>query len=244
MPQKETERFQLEQFILSDPDFSGVEIKDHDDRPDFIVEKHGSPFGIEVTQLYRPASSESFALREVEAFREKIIVHAREIYKQRNAPAVHVGVMFSEMSYAPTELEPLADELASFVQRAYPVDRPWVIFTDDNTSDLPTAFAGIRISKYASRETGFWSMEQCGTRAVLDRTIIQEAIDAKNRLVPVYRLRIPTVWLLLVMDALYLSSSFTVPEEIVCEHYSCVFDRAFLFSLVDGRSWPLMLRPA
>jgi hypothetical protein len=241
MPRKKTERFQLERFLLNNPGFSGVEIKDHE-RPDFIVAKHGSPFGIEVVQLYHPAVNGSFALRQVEAFREKIIDRARVIYEQRKAPAVDVGVMFSDMVYAPTDLELRADELATFVQRAYPLDRPWVIYTDDNSSNMPAAFTMLSISK---RDTeGFWHMMQCRERAVLSRTIIQDAIDAKNRLVPDYRLKIPTVWLLLVMDALYLSSSFTVLDEIVRVPYSCAFDRAFLFSVVDGRAWPLVLRPA
>ena len=243
MSRKSTERFQLERFVSIDPSLVEVEIKDHE-RPDFILAKHGCTFGVEVAQLYRPAVTGSFPQREIEALRERIVERARNIYNERRAPIADVAVMFSDAPLASADEDALANELATFVGKAYPVDKPWCIYTDDERAiALPTAIAMLSISKHQAVGAGFWHMAQAGKRAVLDRTLVQEIIDAKNRLAPCYRLNISPVWLLLVMDALYLSSSFTVSEEILGEPYRCAFDRAFLFSLIDRKSWPLTLQP-
>ena len=135
----------------------------------------------------------------------------------------------------------IAKKLADFVQRMYPTGKRGIVISDEDVdAKLPQEFEMVRISTEREMATGFWTMTQAGEIPKLDSALLQKAIDAKNPRVSDYRKQVQRVWLLLVIDPLYLSSSFSVPDEVLTQQYRSDFDRTFLFSAREDRSWPLV----
>jgi hypothetical protein len=242
MQKKLTERWQLERFIESYAKLPGAEIRDSES-PDFVIVTNAGRIGIEVTQLYRSPDAGRFPLKKVETFRESIVHRARDIYTQRGAPTVDVGVLFSDNFQGRQDREAIAEKLATFVQQVYPVEEPWVIvWNDDVGISMPEELERVRIITERKAATGSWLMTQSGWLPKLDRSLLQKAFDAKNPRVSAYREKAKQVWLLLMLDAFYFSSSFSVPEEVVTQPYRSGFDQAFLFSAGERQWWPLIIQ--
>lgn len=240
MPRKSTERWQLERFLQTYGGTQTTEVHESE-APDFILVDGTATIGIEVTQLYRPAQSGDLSQRAVEAFRECVVRRAHRIYIEAGGAAVDVSVAFSDVYQCRVDLDPLAASLAETIRSIYPSAQPWILLTgEEQRAQLPAQFTSLIVSRHQTKGEGFWYMIQSGPRPLLDGPLLQSALDAKKSRVPAYRNVAEQIWLLIVTDALYLSSSFSVPDAVERERYAFASDRAFFFSALERRWWELL----
>jgi hypothetical protein len=229
------------------------------EEPDLRINMGAEWLAVEVTELVRPSTENSFPPVQDEAFHRKVVRLAEEKYYQRpNAEPVCVCVCFLDEKRCEREnregwnrlvdkrtgrkLDKMADSLVEFVNRR-PVHgvgsatfkkREMPGQTDSDT--LPTGFEIIGISL----APGPWRSGESGTIPPLDRQELVVAIANKNALLPGYRANIPgtPIWLLIYSGAA-VSHGVPVPKSIRDWEYDFDFERVFFFSCMDNRVFEL-----
>ncbi|MBU6470585.1 MAG: hypothetical protein KGQ68_07865 [Gammaproteobacteria bacterium] len=235
MEQITTERFHLDRFLEIFPD-APVGQPQKTTHPDFVIPTCGHVVGIELTQLYKIGQNYNFQPREIEAFREKIVSLAKDIYSSKNAAPLDVGVLFSEIALADAEVT--ARKLVAVIEELASGDEAWRVVTHDEIG-MPEEFSIIRIIKRPLHVNYLWSVSYSGWLPDLDKSVIQTAISKKNEKIAQYRKYADELWLLLVMDQIYLSSSFQIPDSIIAHTYDSAFNKTILFSCIDKKWWSL-----
>lgn len=230
-----TERFQLDRFLEVFPGVPAGQIE-KTTHPDFVISNNTLSIGMELTQLYKIDRHGNFQPREIEAFREKIVSLAKEIYGSRNSIPLEVGVLFSETAL--TDAENTAKRLAVVIENLASGSEPWRVVTHDEI-DMPKEFIIIRIIKRPLHTNCPWTVSYSGWLPDLDKSAIQTAISKKNMKIEKYRNQTSEIWLLLVMDQIYLSSSFKVPDTVISNTYDSMFNKTILFSCIDKKYWIL-----
>ncbi len=230
-----TERFQLDRFLEVFPDAPIGEIT-KTIHPDFVISNNNSSIGVEITQLFKSNQNNNFAPREIEAFRELIVQLAKDIYIHKYDIPLDVGVLFSERKL--TNSDTSARKLVNIVEKIASGNEPLRIVSADEI-DMPTEFSLIKVIKTTSHSSCSWSVSQSGWLSNLDESTIQTAISKKNMKICHYRKRTNEIWLLLVIDQIYLSSSFAVPNTVISYIYDSVFNKTILFSCIDKKWWIL-----
>lgn len=226
-----TERFQLDQFLKIFP-HAPVGQPKKTTHPDFIIRTSDGVLGIELTQLYKTGQNYNSQPRQIEAFREKIVSLAKDIYSSKNAAPPDVGVLFSEIAL--TDAKVTARKLVAVIEKLASGDEAQCVVTHDEM-DMPQEFSIIRFNRVPSHVNCLWTVVQSGWIPDLDKSTIQTAISKKNEKIAQYRKYADELWLLLVMDQIYLSSSFQIPDSIIAHTYDSAFNKTILFSCIDKK---------
>lgn len=230
-----TERFQLDQFLKIFP-HAPVGQPQKTIHPDFVIPTCGHVVGIELTQLYKTGQNYNFHPKKIEAFREKIVSLAKDIYSSKITAPPDVGVLFSEIALANAEVT--ARKLVAVIEKLASGDVAQCVVTHDEM-DMPQEFSIIRFNRVPSHVNCLWTVVQSGWIPDLDKSAIQTAISKKNKKIAKYQECADEIWLLLVMDQIYLSSSFNVLDSIIDQTYISAFSKTILFSCIDKRYWIL-----
>ena len=212
--------------------------------PDFIVTSPSGSLGIEVTQLFQPASATTkFDPKVVESFRESVIRRAEEIYFASGNPPVDVVAYFSDRPIGRQEKETLAQSVAQFVAANRPKNGRILSFRESNRmSTLPAGIGAVSIAPTLPERFHPWFAGGVGQTMLLTYDLLAKAISAKNSNVANYRSRADKVWLLVVADLFPSSMSFSVPAEIETWRFDHEFDLALLLSREESRVWALSPR--
>lgn len=230
-----TERFQLDRFLEIFPDTPIGQIK-KTTHPDFVISTGERVIGVELTQLFKADRNSSFQPRQIEAFRERIVQQARKIYISDSNIPLEVGVLFSGKVLK--DVQGTAMGLVNAIKNIASGSGASRIVRADEM-DMPPEFSIIKFDKVASHAHCSWNIIQFGWTQDLDKCAIQTAISKKNRRITEYQNGADEIWLLLVMDQIYLSSSFKVPTPIITHTYKSAFSKTLLFSCIDKRYWCL-----
>jgi len=230
-----TERFQLDRFLEVFPNapVGSVAKKIH---PDFVITNGNTSIGLELTQLFRTNKNSNYQPRQVEAFREQIVGSAKKSYVNKTNVPLDVSVLFSEVPL--TNEAAIAQKLINTIETLASGNEPWRVVSRDDI-DMPNELSLIKIIKRASHQGCSWNVTQTGWLPNIDELTIQAVISKKNKKLAQYKVCAKEIWLLLVMDQLYLSSSFNIPESVTQHIYASVFDKTVLFSCIDKRYWAL-----
>lgn len=233
--QTASERLQLDRFLELFPaaPVGHVEKSIH---PDFVVTTSKGGIGIELTQLYHVESNRNFKPREIEAFKDKIVGMAKDIYRSGNGLPLEVGVHFS--GTALTDAKTTARNLVGVIQELASGDEIWRVVTHDDT-DIPQEFSVIRIIKRPSWTNCVWSVSSTRWLPDLDVSAIQTVISKKNKKIGKYQKSVDVIWLLLVIDQEYLSSFFEVRDSVLAHTYDSAFSKTILLSYMSKRCWVL-----
>src|SRR5574337_162758 len=211
-----TERFQLDQFLGCFPDAPVGYIK-KTTHPDFVISTGERVIGIELTQLYKITENSDHQPRAIEAFRERIVRLAKDIYISGNNISLDVGVLFS--GKALTDAQVTARNLVTVIKKLASGSEAWRVATHDEIN-MPEEFSIIRIIKRPSHDGCLWTVSQSGWLPDLNESAVQTTISKKNEKIREYRKCVDEIWLLLVMDQIYLSSSFNVPDSTIAHKYN------------------------
>lgn len=229
------ERLQLDRFLEIFPaaPVGRVEKSVH---PDFVVTTSKGVIGIELTQLHQVERNRNFQPREIDAFKDKIVGLAKDIYSSCNAIPLEVGVHFSGTPLSNVEIT--ARKLVGVIQELASGNEVSRVVTHDDI-DMPQEFSVIRIIKRPSYANCLWSVSSARWLPVLDVSQIQTRIAQKNEKIGKYKESADELWLLLVIDQEYLSSFFEVRDSMLAHTYNSAFSKTILFSYMSKRLWVL-----
>ncbi len=235
------EKKRIESWFLRAAREAGVPIPSGEvcgEEPDFTFDNPTGALGIELSEVLRPASSNSGILPVAEeSFHKEIVETAqRNYYAVSSVQPVHVSVYFTNARGKrrnAREVAKIAGVLAEFVNAEVHRATPAVTFM---YKDAPDGFDSVRIAAEPN-PTDWWSGE-CGGIALGDiRGQVEARISEKDKLVRTYRKNLPDgakVWLLLY-TGVTVARSMPIPHGIENWHIPFTFDRVFWFTSLEGQ---------
>ncbi|HWN08618.1 MAG TPA: hypothetical protein VNO50_04990 [Pyrinomonadaceae bacterium] len=238
MTKKEIERYHLELFRETCPDFPSGTIVDSEE-PDFLVENGSATIGIELTEMYREAPESGRPMQASEKLTDGLVEEARSIHDLRGGPVLTVRAEFDLGSkFGKARRSQVASNLADLVLANCP-DIGDEVKLENNYDDLdvfPEEITRIRIQRSPYRSRSLWTAPHAAFIPSMDVGILQERIDEKNKRAAVYRKRTSEIWLVVIYNlSLSLASSFERCSEAFQQTYRSDFDRTFMLDAF-GRS--------
>jgi hypothetical protein len=227
------ERFLLDSFLAAAKIDAEI-VDDSNESPDAIVRVGESDVGVEITEVFteHTGASGSLSLQGRESLAQRIVARASEIYRGSHAQHAHVSVLFSLSSdLRRLDRDETASRLAAFVaaQALSPGQRvQWR--PNHVTNPLPDAINFVSLLGVSEPCMARWSAPSAGWVAPMTSEILQSRVDEKAALLPKYRRRVTTNWLLLVSDGAKPSQFFEPPTKERASAIVSPFDRTFYFA--------------
>ena len=237
MPDRAAEWRQLERFRRVYRSFPIGEIE-HIEAPDFRVRTSDGYLGIELTQLFHPHDNQAPPPIALSKARQALLRSAEGLFTGLDQRPLAVSLSI-DPNWHP---EPGAiDKLARFLAQTVSSLRLTVggsqvlaggIGPLEEESAKPVH--ELRVYYFEGSDETFWASPEFGWRQDLSIAHLQAAIDRKNALVPTYRAKASTLWLLLVSDSGQLSTAFALPDTVAAHSFVSEFDRIILFDALRG----------
>ena len=203
---KQKERRYLTRFKEVCSAFPDGKVRDCE-RPDFIISCTKGNLGIEITRLFQSPAPSKRSLQEQESLRKRIVDEAQRQYNLLGNRPIRVTIYFNH-NYVLNKLDvkALADKVAGIVQRNIPSPNgpakeevyDWV-----NRDYLPEQISRVSVG---NGRKDFWSASDSGFFSSLTPKKIQTELNRKNKLYKTYQKKCSSVWLIIVLDGLYLFS--------------------------------------
>jgi len=200
------------------------------EEPDFRF--NSDSLGIEVSELLKPASSNSGIVPAAEAnYRQEITRMAQEqYYAAVDARPAKIVLFFANARGKKRDKREMARTLSEFVRTNVP--QPGTIANFAGLQ-LPEGFGSMSIAV----ESGDWICGEGGSFTVSNiHEALTSSISAKNKLLPTYRKHLAPgaqVWLLLY-STVSVSRGMSIPYGIEEWRFSFDFDRVFWFTCLEN----------
>jgi hypothetical protein len=214
--------------------------------PDFTVTNGNMRLGIEVTRLHKAPDRQGLHLQVQESERRLLIREATRLYEQMHGPPVEIWLHFGvDTRFCKANRGRFAGTIAAFVAQHVPNDNSAMRFHNDYLDSilLPDEVNTIAIARFGHTENA-WHMSDSGWVQTDFIEELQRAIDGKNTLLPQYRAKCNTNWLLIVADGATPASLFEASEKTLSYVYRGDFERVYLLERVMQRLHSLSLRGA
>jgi|ERR1700730_8966538 len=201
------------------------------EEPDFRF--NSDSLGIEVSELLKPASSNSGIVPAAEAtYRQEITRMAQEqYYAAADAKPAKIVLFFANARGKRRDKREMARTLSEFVKANVP--QPGTIANFSGLK-LPEGFGSMSIAV----ESGDWVCGEGGSFTVSNiHEALASSITAKNKLLPAYRKNLAPgaqVWLLLY-STVSVSRGMSIPHGIEEWRFSFDFDRVFWFTCLENQ---------
>lgn len=230
---KQKEREQLEHLRALLPDFPAGELIEGEE-PDFLILGQRT-VGIELTELHREPAPGEAPSQEVQAIQERVIRRARDIYVAAGHPPVQCNFHFRGQ-VVKTEVERLARLLANVAVRNVPEmgQQNLEEFTWDNRDYFPEVVAGVSVLRHPSIDETFFGGWGPVPAVPLRHQDVQRVVEAKEGKVPAYLTRCDEAWLVIVVDAEFMSTWFHGDDGLLDVPVSSRFTRVLLLSRIAG----------
>src|SRR5579862_6371574 len=208
--------------------FPKGELSEHES-PDWLI--RDSSLGIEVSQILRPGSRDTFSGAEVFAYQRQVIELAKGHYMSFNSASADLLVWFDNEWHVRKDARRLARDISEFVRQNYPSDSDSITFRKGRVQPWIEGLSRIRISRSGTR----WQAGGSAGIYTLREDDLRTCIEAKNNLLPRYRERLPGwgIWLLLATDIRVLKTA-EIPHDVEGWRFAFGFDKVLLLSW-DGR---------
>lgn len=232
---KQYERFLLERFLEA-ANLAGQIVDDEGEAPDFIVRIERERIGMEVTELFISSGGHNGNLQAQESLADRIVASAYRLYSSFGGRHAHVSVLFA----AGGDLRDLnrdetSSALANFVKAQALVPGQLAKWHQDYvSSSLPDIITYVSMLGVPTPGMARWTTIRAGWIAPMTGASLQARIDEKIALLPTYRLRVATNWLVLVSDGSKPSQFFDAPTPAIASAVSSPFARTFYFGRFKG----------
>ena len=207
--------------------------------PDFLVTTPDRRIGIEVTEIYRDKGDRKD--RRWEGACESVIEAAQHCWLKADLPTVHVSIAFAASARLPkSEWSNWGRRAVEMVQAALPEEGKQSVIGRGPQHLLsaltpPAEIEQIIITRPTHQGTEtFFSHSVSNSIGRLSTDKVQSRINAKNERLTVYEQVAAEWWLIIGYDRLRISSSFTIPDDILEHVYESSFDKLFLGGLFLG----------
>ena len=236
---KTRERKQLESFRRNCRDFPQGRIQSFE-RPDFLIRqslgKNKRIIGIEITEFYQPTTKGSVPRQARENVIREILQRAKLLHKTRGGPTLYVTAFFDKQTQLRMrQINGIAEKLTNII-----CDHPLKVGETtelhnpfDGSMDFPRAVDLLSIRRYASAKRALWYAPDSGFIPQMPIDALQELLNRKDKLLPVYRQHCDDVWLLIAYG-FSVSSWFERTREGLDHIYASRFDRVYLLETFEG----------
>jgi len=209
--------------------------------PDFITRRKARNFGIEVVRYTVPTKAGERPPREQASLRRQVAQAAQALAERMNLPAVRVAIRFTRRALHRRQIPELAAAVAQAVGSAPHSASGVMELPRGNRTPLPRVISSILIHSREFITDHLWYSADGGISAPVTTNEIQHCIDLKARLKSRYRLSVPRVWLLIVVEGFTVASFGTVNEDVLAHTYHAPFDGVALLDNAHDQCWALPL---
>jgi hypothetical protein len=159
-------------------------------------------------------------------------------------PPRHVAVHFNpRVPLDSKELRPIARALVSAVAAVPEFRNAYAVVRRLSAADLPRAIRTIRVHAADCITKHFWSAPESGFVQDMLVEEIQALIDKKGRLLRLYRSKVESVWLLVVVEGFTSASLAAITTELLQHEYRSGFDGVALLDNAHNSCWVLRTAP-
>jgi|APLak6261686239_1056169.scaffolds.fasta_scaffold04622_2 hypothetical protein len=234
--QRDLERQYLDRLQQQFPSFPDGVIDGSGEEPDFLV-RGARTVGIEITELHQPSDGQSKPSQGRQADRDKAVRRAGEIYDGLGLPFVDCRVHLKDVSLFPKDLEPLAQAVADLAARNVPAmgeckeEPSWTTVTS-----FPALVDQIRVFRYPGMTESHFFASGTVWISPLEPRDVERALASKEKKYVAYKNKCDEVWLVVVVNAKFMSTWVDGAELLRAVRFRTPFDRV----LVVGGWGPLV----
>ncbi len=229
LPKKDVERHYFDRFRqLYQPFPEGLVTSTEE--PDFLIAGRHQTIGVELTELHREVQSGQVPLQAMEAMRHRVVARAQELYVQSGGPPVRCTIFMQEAHIEKSQVEPLANAIASIAKRNLPLPNTSLSESYDwtNRDYFPDIIDTVSVHRLdAITETHFNCPGATWVPKLSSGDIIR-TLEAKTPKYAAYRTRCDQAWLLINADIGAMSTWFDFETDALAGPFVTTFDRVFL----------------
>lgn len=196
------------------------------EEPDFLIASPAGVIGLEITECHHDQASTARETQQRKTLRE-----AERAYKTAAGAPLFVTVFWNNTDLSRTAWRELPQRIAGLVRASTPGIGGRVVLDSPDQTDAggPSAIDRIEIYRYADEPYDQWyaPLDAVQPLSPLD---LQSVLDAKDALVPKYRVRALAAWLLIVCGTMLKSSWSEIGVEVEQTPFRTGFDRVFVLS--------------
>ncbi|MCB2017290.1 MAG: hypothetical protein KDF54_07230 [Hydrogenophaga sp.] len=234
---KDLERRYLDQVSVLVAGFPQGAI-DEREQPDFLVNTADRVIGIEITELHRAHDNQPVPMQGREAVRNQIVQRAKALYECEGAPAIDCCVQLKDQSYRRTDIEPLAEKIASLAKRNIPPEGTitkceqydWV-----NREYFPEEVDYIRVAHFDGLTESFFCAAGSTWVESLTPETVRAAIETKDGNIDEYLRQCAEVWLVIVTDSPTMSTWVNCADQVKKTVFKTRFARVILLRNLVGK---------
>jgi len=229
---KKREKLLLEQFKALYADFPEGEIKEYEE-PDFLVKKDDNNIvGIELVDYVRGQKKVGSIHRRDESLHQRIANKARSQFEESNDTPLMVHFTWNDYHHpSKAEIGLLAESAAKIVihhipRRLFDVIR--IRVGELPSTPLRKFVHFIDVTRVRDESQILWSSIERGWIGVKEDEV-QSIINSKNSKVNVYNQNCNNIWLLIIADGAYVSSTVEIQSQTREYTYQSDFDKIFFW---------------
>ncbi len=176
----------------------------------------------------------------------KVMAQARTLYDAAGAPPLLVTAAF--LAHTPLSggrVATLSRAVAEFLQthssgfKLYQQDvvEPW------KHNDKMPEICSLHFMRVPSSEDGNWTATASAWTRPAEESDIASVVSRKEKKISSYRSRMPTVWLLVVVELFEAGELVSAPDAIAPYTIATEFDRVFALNWLSGRVSEIPVMP-
>jgi hypothetical protein len=207
----------------------------HAEHPDFRVDVGGRVIGVEVTQLFKPASG-----RDVESTQERILEEACLKAQEQNLAAAHVTLFFNlHRAFGSATRSRIAAAVVNVVAKHMPPEGQSIEL--DGKPGQPHEVDLILVNRVHTRAIGRWGRwEWLEPSTAGDAArVIQARIDSKTEKLSKYLECCNECWLLLAADSFRASGRLAFDTACQSHIFLSPFARTYVLDFGKGHLYSL-----
>lgn len=237
LSKKKLEHLLLDHFKNLIPSFPSGKVICSEE-PDFLVQGADHVVGIELTDLHRETKPDEIPEQASAAMRERVVSRAMEIYNTRSLPAVFVSFnLNNQIHIKKTQVKRIAEDLADLVAANLPPPNSTTEVSNDwnDVQVLPEILHQLSVRRFDWQEQT--SFQSGGTTwlPLLTLEDVQRVLEKKESKYPTYRGKCDEVWLVVNIDAGFMTTWFQVDPEVLRNPFTTRFDRVFLVQYIANK---------
>ena len=201
------------------------------EEPDFLVTMPDCIVGIEMVDYVRGQSSYGSQTRKIEILNNQIVDKAREEFEKRHNIPLQVHCFWGfHGAMRRVKIKRLAVCIASCVENHIPqkVHESSRIEDEEIDSSIEEVIASISIVRLKPSTKSLWSNPDAGFIG-LHVDELQQLISFKDSKIDKYLKKCANVWLLIVADGKYISSSVELKDDVRHHRFKSRFDRILFY---------------
>ena len=232
---KALERSFLAEIAAIYPDFPSGIIT-NTERPDFLVLGESYITGMEVVGYVRGQGHGGSVDRRNETLRQEIAEEARQVFESSHSDPLMVRFLWhSAQHLSKSDVPDIGASAAKIVGQNIPqslFDSTRIAGNELVDTALQEFVSSISVTRV--RNQALWSSVDAGFVSV-PASELQELLASKNAKVQDYLQRCDEVWLLIVADGRYISSTADLPEDIQQVHFRSAFRKVLFYDRPNQR---------